>query len=39
MSDLSILRYWAIDVIMKCNDKELLDFVHKLMLHEYAESE
>ena len=39
MTDIGILRYWAIDVIMKCNDKDLLDFVSKLLIREYAELE
>lgn len=39
MGEINILRYRAIDVIMKCNDKDLLDFVSKLLVREYAELE
>jgi hypothetical protein len=34
MSEIGILRYWAIDVIMSCEDKDLLDFVSKLLMRE-----
>jgi hypothetical protein len=37
MSEIGILRYWAIDVIMHCTDKDLLDFVSKLLIHEVKE--
>ena len=39
MGEINILRYWAIDVIMKCTDKDLLDFVSKLLVREYVERE
>lgn len=39
MSEIGILRYWAIDVIMHCTDKDLLDFVNKLLIRETAERE
>ena len=34
MSEIGILRYWAVEVIMRCEDKDLLDFVGKLLLRE-----
>ena len=39
MTEIGILRYWAIDVIMNCTDKDLLDFVSKLLLKETAKRE
>lgn len=39
MSEIGILRYWAIDVIMHCDDKDLLDFVSKLLVKETADRE
>lgn len=34
MTQLDLLRYWAVDAIMKCTDEDLLDFVDKLLIHE-----
>lgn len=34
---MDLLRYWAIEAVMKCSDEDLLDFVDKLLIREMKE--